>query len=79
MMADEDRLEDVATPELWKYHARLVQLVLFPEEKKDVSMYLCQDKDFIALAKKSIQIMRYIFFLFLEENICCRYLFKALR
>ena len=25
----------------------------------------------IALAKKIIQIMRYIFFLFLEKNICC--------
>ena len=41
--------------------------------KKSVSFYLPWDKDFIALAKKIIQIMRYVFFLFLEENICCGY------
>ena len=35
------------------------------------SIYLSRDKDFRALVKKSIQIMRYI--MFLEENICCGY------
>ena len=33
-------------------------------------VYLFWDKDFIALAEKSIQIMKYIFFLCLKENIC---------
>ena len=40
--------------------------------------YLSWDKDFIALAKKSIQIMRDILFiLFLEENICYGYSLEA--
>ena len=41
-----------------------------PEDKK--FQYTCPgDKDFTAVAKKSIKIMRYIFFLFLEEKLCC--------
>ena len=32
----------------------------------------------MALAKKSIQIIRYLFFLFFEENICCGYSLEAL-
>ena len=47
----------------------LTNLPFFPEEKKEFSIYLSWDKDFIGLANKSIQIMIYIFFLFLEENI----------
>ena len=43
---------------LTKYHARLVQLVQCP-----CSIYLSWGKDFISLAKKTIQIMEYIFFL----------------
>ena len=39
-----------------------------PEDKSEISIYFSMDKDFIALAKESIQIMRYIFFLFLEED-----------
>ena len=38
------------------------------EDKSEISIYFSMDKDFIALAKESIQIMRYIFFLFLEED-----------
>ena len=49
----------------------------FPEDMKEISIYLSWDKDFIALAKKSIQIIRYIFFLFLKENICCGYSLEA--
>ena len=49
----------------------------FPEDKKEISIYLSWDKDFIAPAKKSIQIMRYIFFYFLKENICCEYSLEA--
>ena len=47
----------------------------FPEY--EISIYLSWDKDFIVLAKKTIQIMRYIFFLFLKENICCGYSLEA--
>ena len=36
--------------------------------EKYFSIYLSWDKDFTALAKKSIQIMRYYFFSFLEEK-----------
>ena len=36
----------------------------FPDDKLDISIYLYWGKEFIALAKKSIQIMRYICFLF---------------
>ena len=35
----------------------------FPEDKQEISIHLSWDKDFTALAKKSIQVMRYIFFL----------------
>ena len=51
----------------------LSDLSYIPEDKYEISVYFSWDKDFIALAKKSIQIMTYIFFLFLEENIFCRY------
>ena len=44
-----------------------------PEDKKKNSIYLSWDKDFIALAKKTIQIMRYIFFFFLQDNMCSGY------
>ena len=46
----------------------LSNLSYFPEDKKEISIYLFWEKDIIALAKKSIQIMRYTgyFFLFLE-------------
>ena len=40
----------------------------FPEDRQEITV--SWDKDFMALAKKSIQIMRSIFFLFLEENTC---------
>ena len=33
-------------------------------ETEDISIYLSCDKDFIAVAKKSILLMKYIFFLF---------------
>ena len=46
----------------------LSNLSHFPEDKLEISVYLSWDKDFIALAKKSIQIMIYIFFLFLEDR-----------
>ena len=35
----------------------------FPEVQSEISVYLSWDKEFIALAKKSIQIMIYTFFL----------------
>ena len=37
------------------------------------TIYLSMDKDFKPLAKKNIQVIRYIFFLFLKENICSGY------
>ena len=46
----------------------LSNLSHFTKDKLEISIYLSWDKDFIALAKASIQIMRNIFFLFLEEN-----------
>ena len=36
----------------------LSNLSHFPEDKKEISIYLFRDKDFIDLAKKSVQIMR---------------------
>ena len=45
----------------------LSNLSRFLEDKLEISIHLSWDKDFIALAKKTIQIMRYIFFLFLEN------------
>ena len=59
----------------------LSNLPHFTEDKYEISvyMYLAWDKDFIALAKKSIHIMTYMytFFLFLEENICYGYLLEV--
>ena len=66
---------------LWKY-AQLVQLVpfLFGQERNFSLLVLGQGLH-LALSKTSVQIMRYIFFLFLSENICCGYsseVFKTL-
>ena len=63
-------------PGLWKYHAQLVQLVPFPWGQ-EISVYFSWNKDLLVLAKKGIQSMKYIFFLFLEENICCLYSLEA--
>ena len=49
----------------------LSNLSHFPEGKSEISIYLSWDKDFIVLAKNSCQIIRYNFFLFFKENICC--------
>ena len=55
----------------------LSNLFHFPEDKLKILIYLSWDKDFMTLAKKTIQIMRYLFFLFLKENICCEYPLEA--
>ena len=47
----------------------LFSLSPFPKVKSEILLYLSWPKDFIALAKKSIQIMR--FFLFCKENVRC--------
>ena len=52
---------------------KLSNLSHFPEDKLKISIYLSWDKDCITLAKECIQIMKYIFFLFFEGNICCGY------
>ena len=60
---------------LWKY-AQLVQLVpfLFGQERNfSFSLLVLGQGLHLALSKTSVQIMRYIFFLFLNENICCGY------
>ena len=41
----------------------------FTEDTLEISVYLSWDKDLIALAKKGIKIISYIFFLFLEEYV----------
>ena len=54
-------------PRLRKHH---VQLVPFPwEQVKTFNFYLSLDKDFIDLAKKSIQITTYIVFFFSKKRV----------
>ena len=48
-----------------KFQFRIKQEFQF-RIKQEISIHLSWDKEFMALAKKSIQIMIYIFFLFLE-------------
>ena len=49
----------------------------FLKDIYEISIYLFWDEDFTALTKKSVYIMRYIFFLFLKENIWCGYSLEA--
>ena len=54
----------------------LSNLSNFPEDKLEISAYLSWDKNFIDLAKKSMQIMRYSVFSFLKKKhtcVCCGY------
>ena len=44
----------IGKPGLWKYHARLVRTCPISLRSKKYSIYLSWNKDFIALAKKSI-------------------------
>ena len=51
----------------------LSSLSHFSADKEEISIYLSLGNDFIALSKKSVQIMNYTFFSYFSRKICCVY------